>query len=300
MMPEVHVVVIWRRGLGRAGEILADLRSRFRILDVFRVEWSADRFASCLIRFYEDSTMRSRSRKERHIGAGPFLLVVVEDERPEYGPRTTSRGLAEVHTTMFDAKARYRRLTGGGHRVHGSVTAAEADRDLYFVLGRRSASFGGEEDWDGVVQPCAKDVIGVSGWRDREQLLTDLELSLPYVLLGDGPPLTVLVEERWWAEVVGAVHNQRRGAARLTIPVGGANIEMVVGHVGDGSLDQGRQRAILASRVRDESGVFLPADAAERVAALEGLLRGGALEAVSHGAGPAVPGWRKLIARLRR
>jgi hypothetical protein len=226
MTPEVHVVVLWPRAVAHADGILADLGSRFRLLDVFRVEWSADHFSKCLSRFYEDSTMTSGSSKEEHIGVGPFLLAVVEDEHPAYERRRTTRGPARVHAQMFDAKTRYRRLTGGGHLVHGSVTAAEADRDLFFLLRRRASSFHG--DWDRVVKSYVGDVVGVDGWRDRGELLLDLELSLPYALLDDGPPLRVLLSERWWADVVGNVHGQPRGASDMTVPVGDEPFELVV------------------------------------------------------------------------
>ena len=161
---------------------------------------------------------------------------------------------------MFDAKARYRELTGGGHLVHGSVTAAEGDRDLYFLVGRRAAEFRGRELWDGTVRSLVRNVVGVDGWRDRWELLLDLELSLPYVVLDQGPPLTVLLEERWWADVIAVVHRLERRARRLTIPVGGVPLELVVSHIGDGSIPRRRQRALLRDRVRDEAGAFVAAD----------------------------------------
>jgi hypothetical protein len=289
MTPEIHVVVIWPRAMAHADTILADLGSRFRLLDVFRLEWSDDRFSHCLTRFYEDSTMGSGSKKEKHIGRGPFLLAVVEDEHPAYAPRKTTRGEAVVHTQMFDAKAQYRTLTGGGHLVHGSVTAAEADRDLFFLLRRRAASFQERSRlWGGVVESHVGDVIGVPGWRDRNELLLDLELSLPYVLLDAKRPLKVLLEERWWADVITAVHGPRRGASLLSIPVGEGSVELVATHVGDGSLNRERQRSLLRDRVRDASGAFVPRSDGEREAALAVLA-----------SAAATPRWRRLLSGRR-
>jgi hypothetical protein len=139
------------------------------------------------------------------------------------------------------------------------------------------------------VKPWVEDVVGVPGWRDRAELLTDLELSLPYVLLDEGPPLTVLVEERWWMDVVAAVHGQRQGQGRLTIPVGGAPLELLVSYVGDGSLDSDRQRSIIHGRRRDGSGAFVPTEGRDREAALSGLAR----------ADSAPKRWRRLRSALR-
>jgi hypothetical protein len=290
MTPEVHVVVLWPRAVAHADEILVDLASRFCLLDVVQLQWSADRFSHCLTRFYEDSTMAAGSSKERHIGVGPFLVAVVEDDDPAYERRKTTRGAAVVHAEMFDAKTHYRRLTGGGHLVHGSVSAAEADRDLFFLLRRRAGSFSGNDQvWDGVVKRQVGNVVGVDGWRDRAELLLDLELSLPYVLLDVGPPLTVLLAERWWSGVVAAVHGQRRRASRLSIPVDGEPLELVVGHVGDGSLGRSRQRSLLRDRVRGAAGAFVPRDEDEREAARAALADKAA----------KLPRWQRLLSALR-
>lgn len=263
MPGEIHVVVLWPRAVEHADAIFADLRERFRMLEVVRIEWEPSAFARCLSRFYEDSTMAFGSTKQEHVGTGAFLLAVVEDEGPSYERRRTTRGRAVVHAAMFDAKAEYRRLTGGGHLVHGSVTAAEGDRDLFFLLRRRASEFAHAEAWDGVVKQHRGNVLGVDGWHDRRELLLDLELSLPYVQLDAGPPLRVLLEERWWADVLTEVHGQPHGARRLTLEVGTESLDVDVSHVGDGSLGRRLQRSLLRQRVRDRSGAFVPGDEEE-------------------------------------
>ena len=76
------------------------------------------------------------SDKEKHVGSGKFLLIVVLDENPLYKVRRTSRGGKDVNINMFDSKEMYRKWTGGGHRVHGSNNVSESGHDLGILLGK--------------------------------------------------------------------------------------------------------------------------------------------------------------------
>jgi hypothetical protein len=261
--PEIHAFLLWANALPRSDAILADIQSRFALVEVVRIEWTRDAFARNLTRFYGQS-LESGSEKELHCGNGPFLLVVVEDPEPIYASRRTTRGRARVNVRMFEAKKRYRRWTGGGHRVHSTVTPREADRDLFLLLGLRSADFAGGRRWDGAVSSQHRDLLGADGWESRDQLLTAIELVVGYVALvsaaapaGADEPPRLLVEDRWWTAQIAT--SSDRPADDVSAPVAGAELRLVLSKVGDGSLPASWQHRLLSTPVRAPEGLLVPA-----------------------------------------
>ena len=52
MKSEIHIVLIWEKGLNKFESILYDLKNDFKVLDVSRVKWGNDFFSNNLSRFY--------------------------------------------------------------------------------------------------------------------------------------------------------------------------------------------------------------------------------------------------------
>jgi hypothetical protein len=261
--PEIHAFLLWANALPRFDDILADIRSRFALVDVVRIEWSRDAFARNLTRFYGQS-LEVGSEKELHCGNGPFVVVVVEDPEPTYAWRRTTRGRARVNVRMFEAKKRYRRWTGGGHRVHSTVTPREADRDLFLLLGLRSADLADGRRWDGGTSSQHRDLLGAGGWESLDQLLTAIELVVGYVALvsalapvraEEAPRL--LVDDRWWAAQIAM--SSDRPADDVLAPVAGTELRLVLSKVGDGSLPASWQHRLLSAKVREPGGLLVPA-----------------------------------------
>jgi hypothetical protein len=263
---EVHVFLLWSEALDKADDILADIGSHFTIREIWRVTWSREHFAQNLTRFYGQALLAG-SEKELHCGVGPFLVVVVEDRQPTYARRRTTRGRLNVNTRMFDAKARYRRWTGRGHRVHATVNRREADKDLFLLLGRRAMFYesASNDQWNGTIIEEHRDLIGASGWQSRSELLTALETSIGYVALAeacapetafaDETP-TLLVENIWWAARIANGRGERDQEQR--VPVEGREQRVSLAEVGDGSLDPVWQRALMSHSIRDAEGVMVP------------------------------------------
>jgi hypothetical protein len=168
---------------------------------------------------------------------------------------------------MFDAKARYRRWTGRGHRVHATVNRREADKDLFLLLGRRAAFYesSSNQQWNGTIPEVRRDLMGANGWKTRSELLTALEVAIGYVALGevslaDGesvdetPPL--LVENVWWAARIANGVGERDQDQQVF--VGEREQRLSLCEVGDGSLDPAWQRALLSHSTRDTHGVVVP------------------------------------------
>jgi hypothetical protein len=303
---EILAVVVWSQATQWSTEILADLERTFVLRDVFRITWAPHRFASNLSRLYGD-TLPPGSDKELHSGNGPFLLAVVEDPAPRYARRRATRGAARVNKTMFSARRRYRRLTGGGYRVHATLDSAEADRDLYLILGRRRSFYsGGGRRWPGEIVDLRRDLLGTDGWTDELELLQALEVCGGYVALtsADDPrqPLVLLTGDRWWAERI--AQGRPEPEAETETLVAGVSRRVELQEPGDGSLDERWQQVMLDDATRDGRGILVPspvdrflldideiepADRAARAAQL-GLPT----------SGPADPGFaaRALAARL--
>lgn len=205
---EIHVFVIWSRALDVAPDILADIEHHFLIRDVFRVDWGKEHFSRSMSRFY-GGVLPANAEKELHCGTDPFMVVVVEDERPHYGPRPAPKGV--VNVAMFGAKRRYRKWADGGHRVHATVDPAEADHDLFLLVGRRSADYlAVTERWDGRVREHGA-LIGTTGWRDEAELLTALEVSTQVEQQYAETGLKLQVQDRVRAALTANAHLRSSG-----------------------------------------------------------------------------------------
>jgi hypothetical protein len=204
---EVHLFVLWSEARHAEAEILEDIAHHFRVLDLAEVTWSPEAFAQNLRCLY-GTALPPDSPKERHSGNGPFLVVVVEDERPRRRIRRLGRHWRwrRVNARVFDARRRYRAMTGGGYRVHASENEREADRDLVLLFGRRAGEFLAGAAPEGT-RAHAADIVGAHGWPDTRQLLLALDVTSGQRVLDppDGVDLAIEVQDLWWAShVLGA------------------------------------------------------------------------------------------------
>jgi hypothetical protein len=237
------------------------------VVDVVEITWSRRRFAANLTRFYGEK-LPPGSRKQWHCGSGPFLVVVVEDDRPNYV--TPELGRSPVNRRMLEARARYRELTGGGHRVHATLDTHEFAHDVFLLLGANPERYADRREWDGDVRHVRSDTTGSRGWSDLDQLYEALTVTLSWVIVAGGsdivpvgiPPsengadVELLVEDAWWGDTT-IVGRRRRGSRTRDVPVGGRSLSIVVWAVGDGP-DAPREREILERRVR-VGRAFVPA-----------------------------------------
>ena len=191
-----HLFVLWAAAREQEQRVLDDLRRVFTVADLAEITWTADEtFAWSLTRMYGDS-LPPGSEKEKHGGTGPFLAVLVADQKPRYRPRRTGRGWRLQNTHVFDARLRYRGWTGGGYRVHASDSVAETERNLVLLYGA-----GLRELVRSRHEPRAVgDPVGTHGWESVSQLVRVLT---PYGLrrwtLAD-QRLHLVVADAWWAE----------------------------------------------------------------------------------------------------
>lgn len=96
-----------------------------------------DYFLMNLWRLYNGkggATKQNMPLKVRQCGRGPFIAAVVVDENPVYQDENTAHGTDHVNHHMNAAKARYRKWSGGGFRVHGTFNPQEAAHDITLLF----------------------------------------------------------------------------------------------------------------------------------------------------------------------
>jgi len=241
---ELHLILVWHNALDQADRILADAQQNFTVCDVMRIHWSPERFSRNLTKFYDDD-LPEGSDKERHCGVGEFLLIVVEDDSPDYARRPVSRGGKErVSTKMHAAKARYREWTGGGHRIHTSLDSREFARDSFLLLGRRAERYRAGLVWDGSISDLHVDLVGTDGWEDEQELARALELTGPFVVLDRNEEgMSIRVDDFWSATVMATgAKPAGEGLGRHELTVGGRPCILEIREAREGRLKAHAQR----------------------------------------------------------
>ena len=190
-LPSLHIILLWPEALSHKTEIFRDICSAFEVVQTFDVEWDEDKFLQNLIVFYSHS-QKHLSRKDleklllgkmMHCGVGRFFLIVFRDHCPKMELRKTSSGRRLVNVNVFDRKAKYRELSGGGHRVHGSDDDWETNKDLTILFGLNSEdfckSYPNPQDTITIHHNC----IGVDGYSSIQQLFYVLNNTIKYCVL---------------------------------------------------------------------------------------------------------------------
>ncbi len=280
--PQIFISIIWSAAEPWREEILADLGERFRMIGTFRVSWSENRFIDNLMVFYSHSQghlsywpyVNMLKGKMAHCGNGPFTLAVFEDPSPDFQWRETSSGTREVNANVFDKKQEYRRLTGGGHKVHTSDTYFETNKDLTLLLGLNvndfhktyPEPFSNPIAWD-------KDCVGVGGYSNLGELFYVLNNSVDYCVLRnyDGLPDKYSSEEHGDIDLL--VDNERyvrylTGATPVfpdywrvhySMKVARSEVLFDFRNIGDNYYDEPWEKNILEHR-RLEKGLFYVPD----------------------------------------
>jgi len=182
---ELHLMIIWEFGRVIEKEILADLYSNYQVLGEYEINWDKEYFSENLTRFYGQNLPKN-SRKERHCGVGEFLLVTFIDNSPVYDCVVSSRGSEFVNKNVFDSKEKFRKLTGGGHKIHATNNPKETAHDLALLLGANYSDY--LQKYSKLESVCRETIStffggGALGWSSLEQLFSFLNDHLTYVVL---------------------------------------------------------------------------------------------------------------------
>lgn len=203
----IHLFVIWHTAMNKKEEIINDLNKNFQILKVFRGHWDRNKFLDNFLIFYAHSQKHRTYLDYRRIllkkiamcETGDFEVIVFRDNAPRFEKRKTSSGIRYVNIRAFDKKQEYRKMTGGGHRVHGSDDAWETNKDLTIMFGMNTNDFcnhyapdtsnldENQNTWkeENFYHNC----IGVGGYKNIQELFYVLNNTIDYVVLRNHEPI---------------------------------------------------------------------------------------------------------------
>ncbi|TLP80750.1 hypothetical protein [Maribacter sp. ACAM166] len=267
---EVHVFIVWSKGLNQKEKILKDIGQCFEVLQCVTTTWSKQKFPENLSRFYGENLPKNSS-KEKHCGTDTFFCIIVRDNQPIYELRETSKGIKPVNINMFDAKQRYREWTGGGHKIHGSDNVTEAQSNIYLLFGITYETLLSSKEV-GVKKTFANDLIGADGWESLDQIFLAFNELANYVVLRNfvniedelknlHPDIDILTDnKRLLVDISNGkpTYKDKRRVQYLVV-IKGEKVFFDFRFIGDDYYDFKWEQQILSSR-RKFKNMFVPND----------------------------------------
>lgn len=270
---ELHLLIVWNRGLGMRQSIIDDLAAGFKVVDVFDVTWPGKSFSRNIGRFY-GRKLPDVARKVRECGEGTFTLITFIDESPLYEERKTNAGIERVNIRIFDLKKSYRDRRDAEFRVHATNSPEETRRDIFLLLKADYQEYlANARPWDGVSRPWTENTAGSSGFNDLRELFSLLSLCCRYVVLrnyeglpeqfviGSHGDIDLLVDSV--DEVVALLGLEKESESELRVRYyvvlrDGREVYFDLRSPGDGYYDESWCRRILDARVMDSRGFHVP------------------------------------------
>lgn len=270
--PEVHLFILWEKARYNEKIILDDIRKKFKVLGAYNIIWSKDKVSENFSRFY-GRKLPANSHKEKHCGTGPFLLIVIEDNSPQYVERKTSKGVEVVNINTFDLKSKYREMTGGGHKIHCTNSKEETDHDLTLLMGLNASDFlTNRSIHSDEVVTLNRDIIGSNGWKDINEFFYVLNNTIQYVVLrnfeclpdqynienhGDIDLLVDNLKEFEWISN-GVKLSRKKYRVQYYINVGSEKVLLDSRYLGDNYYDSQWEKNILDNRILNKNLFYTP------------------------------------------
>ena len=180
---EIHLIILWEKARYKQKEIFTDIQKHLILKKVFEIKWTPALASNNFSRFY-GIKLPHNSGKERNVGTGAFLCLIVEDKNPKYEFWETSRGHEYVNQNIFVLKLKYRSWVGGS-RIHTTNSVEEVGHDSALLLGLNYEDLKSSlpEKWDGKIHHIRRDLTGAKGWKDLSELFYTLNATINYVIL---------------------------------------------------------------------------------------------------------------------
>ena len=276
---ELHLVIVWDAAKDAYNKIIEVIDEKFTIKEVYEITWDKEVFIKNLISFYSQSQSHLNKRqtnklfkgKAKYCGIAPFKLIIFEDNNPNYQQRKTSSGYRKVNINVFDLKLQFRELTGGGHKIHGTDSVKETNKDLTLLLGDNMIDFYKKHNgnWDKKVKILNRNITGSNGYRSLKELFYVLNASTEYVVLRNFESFPDSYISKEHGDIDMLVENlnlivylteakkvfNKKNRVHYTIKIKGEDVPFDFRYVGDGYYDEEWEKEILATKELNK-GIF--------------------------------------------
>ena len=180
MESEKHIFMLWEKAREQENRIIKNIQEKFNVLKAYKISWNKTEFNKNLSRFYGEN-LPNGCHKHLHVGDGEMSLYIVEDKKPIYNIRETSKGLEKVNINIFDKKQLYRKWTGGGHKIHASNNIKEAKSDILLLTGELYDEINNEL-WNQEYRNIYE-LTGNESWKSIQDVFEILNNRIDYVVL---------------------------------------------------------------------------------------------------------------------
>lgn len=160
MRSDYNIFLLWSTARGKEEDVKSVILEKFDIVKTYEIEWSPQLFMQNLSRFYGKKLPSAKS-KLKLCGEGRFLVYLVKDKTPFI----TDNG---KNQNMCAMKYQLRQLLGGNY-LHASDNQAEAEENLYFLLGKSLRRILAEPI-PKKVRVLKQDIIGAPTWLDEDRM----------------------------------------------------------------------------------------------------------------------------------
>ena len=268
---ELHLFIIWSNAFFKKEEILKDIEEHFIIRNIFSVKWTDSNWERNISRFYGIS-LPDAAAKIKECGKERFLAVVVEDISCIYEDRLTSKGIRAVNSLMFDKKEQYRKMSGGGYKIHGTTNIKESDHDMTLLFGLNTDDFAAGQETSSDIIEFNKDLAGSDGWDDLRQLFYIMNNCCNYVVMRNYENLfkdiyveghndvDILCDSKENVSLIvngDKVHSENY-RVQYKVNIDNYPVYFDIRHIGDDYYDRKLETEMLKSRIQDGGIYVLP------------------------------------------
>lgn len=263
---EIQLFLLWGKARRQESEIINEISKNFEIIEIYEIHWDKKLFKLNLERFYCENLRN----KIKHTGTDSFLLITFRDFSPTYEYRHTLKGYEIVNSKILSLKQQFRKLTGGGYKIHSTNDINEVNNNLVFLINKSYNDYFKETEgkvWnkeDKYIQ-ITEQPKGTYGWSSFEEILYVLNSSAKYVILRNfdknDRDIDILVDnyKRIKYLLNGKFIKTNKYKSKLQVQCEGKNFILDLRYISDNYYCEKWEEDILDNRIF-KNGYYAPSD----------------------------------------